>query len=534
MPRSVLFRDLSHTFRIRRAGPLLWPACRALLSVSVPLVVLLGLDRLDLVAGAVFGALTSVYSRNDPYRRQVRTLAAVAVGMVLAVAIGDLVAVVWGGSTWHVTVALLATALVGALATMACTAVKAGAPGGLMFAFATGACAHLPLSAGDLPAHLGVTAASATLAWTVSYVGARVRGLRPQREAVAQALEATAAHLEAPSGLPTRHRAAVAVDRAWNSVAEVGKRHRTSSVLADLVRAVSTCESVLVDDESPEATPADLRRSAYAVRRGEPSRPSGKGEREEPPAQRVPESRWRTLRGLGVAALRPGQHPSAWLLPYAARVGVAAFAAGVLTHLLGIGHAYWAAVSAVSVLQATSTSTSVPRMVQRVSGTVFGVLVGLAVLSAHPAAWVVVLLLALLQWGAEMTVTVNYAFGLFFATPVALLVSALGSTLPPHELVADRVWATLVGAAVAVVVARVAPKRAWLSRVHLALAGVRRLSSAEQPDPARLRAALLELHEAYDVAAGEVPPERLPTEDLLTVSHHAYRVLDGREPVMGG
>ncbi|EIF00150.1 hypothetical protein SacglDRAFT_03288 [Saccharomonospora glauca K62] len=530
----MLLRDLPHTFRIRRTGPLLWPACRALLAMIVPLGVLLVLDRLDLVAAAVFGALTSVYSRNDPYRRQLRTLAAVGVGMVLAVTVGDLVAVTVGGSAAHVVVALLATALVGALATMACTAVGAGAPGGLMFAFATGACAHLPLSAGDLPAHLGIAVASAALAWTVSYAGARVRGLKPQREAVARALEATAAHLDSPAGLETRHRAAVAVDRAMNCVAEAGTRHRASAELVALTRAVATCESVLVEGEPHEPDPASLRRFAHAVRRGVPPHPTAEGEPTEPFPRALPESRGRTLRELGVAALRPGRHPSAWLLPYAARVGVAAFAAGVLTHLVGIGHAYWAAVSAVSVLQATSTSTSVPRMVQRVAGTVFGALLGLALLGAHPAAWAVVLLIALLQWGAEMTVTVNYAFGLFFATPVALLVSALGSSAPPHELVADRTGATLVGAAVAVLVARLAPKRAWLSRVELALSEVRRLAAAERPDPARLRAALLELHEAYDIAAGEVPAERLPTEELLTVSHHAYRVLDGREPALGG
>lgn len=66
----------------------------------------------------MLGALTSVYSRNAPYRRQLRTPAAVAVG--------DLIAAAAGESAWHVPIALLGTAVVGALATMACTAVKAG------------------------------------------------------------------------------------------------------------------------------------------------------------------------------------------------------------------------------------------------------------------------------------------------------------------------------------------------------------------------------------------------------------------------
>lgn len=119
------------------------------------------------------------------------------------------------------------------------------------------------------PRTSGVAAASAALAWTVSYVGCVVCGLRPQRELVAKALEATAVHLETPSGLWTRHRATVAVDRAWNSLAEVGKRHRRSPEPFDLVRVVETCEAVLIDVGETDPAADDLRYSAESVRRGE-------------------------------------------------------------------------------------------------------------------------------------------------------------------------------------------------------------------------------------------------------------------------
>ena len=142
-------------------------------------------------------ALTSVHRRSEPYRQQARTLAAVAVTMVVSVAIGDLIAVHGPSGPWQEALSLLATALVGAITTAAATAVKLGPPGGLIFAFATGACSHLPLSHADLPLHLLVTALSAALAWGVSIAGAVVIGLGPQRRAVAAALEATAAHVEA-------------------------------------------------------------------------------------------------------------------------------------------------------------------------------------------------------------------------------------------------------------------------------------------------------------------------------------------------
>lgn len=527
MPGTVLTRNLQETFRLRGGGPLAWPASRAFLSMLVPLVVLLQLDRLDLVAGAVFGALTSVYCRNEPYQQQARSLAVVAVTMVLAVAVGDLIALSAGGHVWHEALALIGTALVGAGTTAVATSVKIGAPGGLIFAFATGACAHLALTADDLGPHLAVTAISAAFAWTVSIAGAVVSGLGPQRRAVATALEATAEHLAARPDLASRHQAAVAVESAWNSVALVGWKHRDTQAHLDLVRAVETCEALLIPADGTDVAVADLRSAAAAVRKGQGFHglvPVGES---EPVLPATPDSRWRVIRQVTRAALLPGRHASTWLLPYAFRVAVAALLAGTVANLLGIGHAYWAAVSAVSVLQATSTSKSVPRMVQRVSGTVFGVTLGLGLLSTQPAPWVIIIMLALLQWGAEMTVLINYAFGLFFATPVALLVSTLGSPAPAGELASSRLWATLLGAAIAVSVAWLFPNKAWLSRVHSALARVRELSAADPIQPSRLRAALIELHEAYDVAEGEMQSSGLPTEELLAVSHRAYLLLDG-------
>lgn len=527
MPITLLSRNLPDTFRLRLGGPFAWPAARAFLSVLVPLVLLLGVGRLDLVGGAVFGALTSVYCRSEPYRQQARTLAAVAVAMVLSVALGDLIAVYAGGDEWHEAVAMLGTAVVGAVATALSTAVKLGPPGGLIFAFATGACSHLTLSAADLPLHIAAAAVSAAFAWGISIAGAVVTGLGPQRRSVAAALEATAAHLDARSDLRTRHRAAVAVENAWNSVALVGRRHRDTPAHLDLVRAVQTCEALLLPDR-PDVTSEQVRVAAAAIRRGDDLDETIFGATAEPAVPPVPASRWRVIREVMVAALKPDAHARRWLVSYAVRVGVAALIAGAVTNLLGIGHAYWAAVSAVSVLQATSTSTSVPRMIQRVVGTGLGVLVGLAILSTSPSPWVLILALALLQWGAEMTVMLNYCFGLFFATPVALLVSSFASNADPTALVSNRLWATLLGAAIAVLVAWMFPNRAWLVRVKAGLAKVRELSADPHADPRRLRGALVELQEAYDTAEGEVSSSKLPTEELLAVSHQAYDLIEGR------
>ena len=48
-------------------------ASRASIAVVVPLVVLVLLGRIDWAAYASFGAMTSLYGRNEPYRLRART-----------------------------------------------------------------------------------------------------------------------------------------------------------------------------------------------------------------------------------------------------------------------------------------------------------------------------------------------------------------------------------------------------------------------------------------------------------------------------
>lgn len=109
---------------------------------------------------------------------------------------------------------------------------------------------------------------------------------------------------------------------------------------------------------------------------------------------------------------------------------------------------------------------------------------------------------------------------------MALLVNAVIAPVDPTELATSRFWVTLLGAGVAVAVAWAAPRGAWLRHVNRALAEVRELSADEPPRPRELQRALVELHEAYDTASGEARGAELPTEDLLEVSHRAYRILD--------
>lgn len=141
---------------------------------------------------------------------------------------------------------------------------------------------------------------------------------------------------------------------------------------------------------------------------------------------------------------------------------IGALVAGGIALLSGVGHPTWAVVSVVAVVPPPRAPHSTSRAVHRIIGTVIGVGVAAAVLLPEPPAVVLVLVIAVCQFAAEILVGRHYGAALVFITPLALSISHLASTAPVSGLLLDRVVATTLGAAVgliAVLVARFATRR---------------------------------------------------------------------------
>lgn len=136
--------------------------------------------------------------------------------------------------------------------------------------------------------------------------------------------------------------------------------------------------------------------------------------------------------------------------------------AGGLAIALGIGHPYWAVVTVVAVLPPPRARHSTSRTFHRIFGTTAGVLVTALVLLPGPPVWVLILVIAVGQFGAEILVGRHYGAALLFITPLALTAAHLASPMPVSELLVDRVVETLVGGAVALVI--VVGTRAALAR----------------------------------------------------------------------
>lgn len=221
-------------------------------------------------------------------------------------------------------------------------------------------------------------------------------------------------------------------------------------------------------------------------------------------------------------------------LPLAVRVGLGCALAGWASLAVGVGHPYWAVVTAAAVHRA-NTSVSFQRALQRTVGSLLGLVVfSLAVPLTHApeiGALLALLFIAACQVGAEATITRNYWLAQVFVTPMALLLVSLGSAEPVGTLVGDRWLDTLFGAGLGMAGAFLVTNRRAGERLHLALHQARAAQQAAEAGRARAEArerladTLHELRESADGHAGEWWQRPAPLQEVAHVEREGHRML---------
>lgn len=132
------------------------PAFRIALGVAIPLLVLLGIDRLDLAVYAAFGAFTGIYARFESPRSRTRRQSIAAIILVVCVGIGATLSTAHA-SIW---VLIVVTSLVSGLGAALALRFRLKPGGSIFFIFATGAVGSIPHGS-PVPIAIGVAAASA-------------------------------------------------------------------------------------------------------------------------------------------------------------------------------------------------------------------------------------------------------------------------------------------------------------------------------------------------------------------------------------
>ncbi|MGN6487595.1 MAG: FUSC family protein [Devosia sp.] len=130
--------------------------------------------------------------------------------------------------------------------------------------------------------------------------------------------------------------------------------------------------------------------------------------------------------------------------------GIAVFA----SYALGANYPAWAAMGALAVLQGTHLQLNLNRAVQRMAGTAAGAVLAWALLVQDPSVWILIAVLALLQFLTEVVIGTNYALGQVLVTPMALLMTHLAAPeVSGPEMAPERVLDTIVGAVVGICIA---------------------------------------------------------------------------------
>ena len=226
-------------------------AVRAVLSVGVPLLVLLLIDRLDLSVYASFGAFAALYGRTDQPRPRVIMQATAGAILVSSMLIGTVVSALSSPAV----VGVVVVAAIAATVTLFAYRSQWHPPGALFAVFAGGATASLPAGWPSLLLVLFVGGAS--VAWsiivTVAFVLAR-RGSwarptrpRPSIGPVAWEMTATVGVAALLAGLA----GALLVGTHWywamvGAVAAVGGAHVTARLIRGAQRLLGTLLGVLI------------------------------------------------------------------------------------------------------------------------------------------------------------------------------------------------------------------------------------------------------------------------------------------------
>ena len=526
-------------------------AAGSALAMGLPLLALVLAGRPQAAVFAAFGAFTGLYGADRPYRLRARTLAGVAVGFVAAVALGSAGGMVLEHWWW-----VAAVAAVAAAATWSCDAAGIGSPGAWMFLFAFAASTQVPAQPGEVVTRSLLAGGGAAVAWSVAMLGVLSDPRGPERRATAAALTATAQVLRLGEGATSRHwhlahaalrRAERYAAAAPSAVAQPlrGRLVRAEVLLTDAVLAPAA-PAIAAQGDRLHAESRALSRERGRWRRREAGSAAG-GPPAGGPARdaRAPgETAAGAAAPLPVQVLRRQHARSLAVLRLvsSARVLLGAAAAGAGAVLLGLGHPYWAPVSAAAVLQATHVRMTWHRSIQRGLGTAAGLLLGALLLQAHPEPWVIAVLVVLMQLGIEVFLSRNYALGVVFITPMTMLLSDLLVPSSAYVLVRDRLGGVALGitlglaAALLVVHPRAgATLRHAVERCRGAMAwagsaaGSATLMAVEE-----LRDALVELRVAEDVARGETWPAGIPQADVADTERRAYVALAEQRRALRG
>ncbi|GAB3486173.1 FUSC family protein [Flexivirga lutea] len=415
----------------------------AIVVVAVTLISLLLGPSMGLVG--ITGAFLGWIAQSRPIRSRLVILAGLDLTYIVCVAVGALV----GDDPVLLTLVLTLISLVTVLGY---NSLVAEPPGAMFLIMGPAIASYLPtvgIPAGTVVLVCAIGCVSASAASVLLQLVTRPR--HAEQDALDTAEEAVAAYLGADRATIPRHRLARLRDQAFASVFgasmiledAVGRQprlrqwRRMNASLRHLHLAIIQ-QVVTVHLPGREVVVSGVEHRRYL---GRPD--------------------WSYL-------LRWGLSPSSlpWLA--ARRMATAVLLTCVVSYGFHIGHPYWAAMTTALVMSVTADRLALTRRaLHRITGTVIGIAAFFAIHAAHPSGLVLLVIALFLVFCVQMLAVRNYALGVIFVTPMALLISTAGNPYRPvGEIAGERVLETVVGGTASVLVIWLMGRRAPIALVR--------------------------------------------------------------------
>lgn len=448
-------------FAMRPADAIFTTAIKVGIAASLVLVAGGLLGQQQLAGIAALGALTSAFGRYQPYWRLARMMVVVGVGMLVATAIGTLLGA--AGTPMALQIVIL-SALAGVAAHLF-SAFRISGPGAVILVFAAGAGASYTHDLASLPAPLIAMGIGVVVGWLAAMAPVLLVPMAPSRLAVARAI-AVVIRLGTDDAGTHRAAATAALRSARESVALSagtlrGRSPRSLRLHRDAARLqllLDEAEATLARFDAPAGDSPAVALARLARHESELRKVRGIPAGAQPdlavtgPTASSAAAPGTSAAPLGFLAGARAELGSRASIHQALRMAAAAVLAGWAAVGLGFDHPLWATMGAVAALQGMNYAVTVQRSIQRLVGNVVGAAVAMVLLSMLLGFWPSVAFVIAFQILAELLVLKNYTLTTIAVTPMALIMTGLGSHLGP-EAAFSRVADTLIGVVIGTLVA---------------------------------------------------------------------------------
>lgn len=427
-----------------------WPgAGRAALALGIPgsISLALGYDNAMLLVAA--GAFTVISGEGHPFRYRWKLMAIIGLLLVTGTTTGSFVGqavraqIAATGNDWWLLVTALFPSLIAAILVFAQNSLRMTPPG-MFFVIMVTASSQMSEAIGLSPIDVGMWASIGALSgWLLGMSPALFDRHQPEREAVEKLEQAVSRHREAPGrAVAERHAASAALTAAWEALDDariIRGGHVINNRQSDLVARALAAQNELASlnegvtdvtggTATENLSPADPNRVAI---------PHGR-----------PTASYMIYRSI---------HPYSHSTLAAKNVFLASALSGVISVLLGWGRPDWAIATVALVLQwGPDRVPGSIRGVHRMLGSLAGIALYSLIHALQPHAWVLLLVLVICQFYAEVFIVRNYALTVVFTTPLALLMGG-GIDRPLGTTVTFRILEVAIAVAVAIALL-------WLTR----------------------------------------------------------------------